>query len=365
VDFAFSSEQEMLRDSARDLLAKRCGPERVAETAVSDRGWDPDLFRDMADLGWTGLSVPASAGGSGMGFLEEAVLFEEFGYALYPGPFFSTVALARPLLDDEDELAGIAAGSTTATLAWAEPDRPVTLRDPSAVETVAEEGSKGTTITGVKSLVPDMHAASLLLVIARGRRGPGVWAVDPEGEGVVISPRSTMDATRRLATVELRHAPARGVCPSGELDPGPLRSRVYAALALEAVGIATKVLELSRDYATERTQFDKPIGAYQAVAHKLSDMYLETELARSLSYWAAWAVDADDEAVALAVPSAKGFAAEAAVRCCERAIQVHGGTGFTWEHVLHLYYKRSQWIASFDGFGAEQRAAVAQVLLQR
>ena len=136
-----------------------------------------------------------------------------------------------------------------------------------------------------------------------------------------------------------------------------------ASLALEAVGIAQKALDLGVEYAKEREQFGRKIGVYQAVSHQLADTYVETELARSLAYWAAWCVDNDPDQAAVAVAAAKAAASEAAVAACERAIQVHGGIGFTWEHPLHLYYKRAQWIESFEGFGATHRATVAASLL--
>jgi alkylation response protein AidB-like acyl-CoA dehydrogenase len=174
-----------------------------------------------------------------------------------------------------------------------------------------------------------------------------------------------MDGTRRLGRLELTGAPAQVVVAPGE-GAGALenvRRRALAALALEAVGVATKAFELAQEHVKTRKQFDKPIGAYQAVSHQVADTYVETELARSLAYWAAWCVANDDEQASVAVAAAKASAGEAAVAACERAIQVHGGIGFTWEHPLHLYYKRAQWIDSFEGFGSTHRATVASSLL--
>jgi alkylation response protein AidB-like acyl-CoA dehydrogenase len=136
-----------------------------------------------------------------------------------------------------------------------------------------------------------------------------------------------------------------------------------AALALEAVGIAQKALDLGVDYAKEREQFGRKIGVYQAVSHQLADAYVETELSRSLAYWAAWCVAEGDEQTDVAVAAAKAFASDAAVASCERSIQVHGGIGFTWEHVLHTYYKRALWIQAYGGYPREQRAKVAAHLL--
>jgi alkylation response protein AidB-like acyl-CoA dehydrogenase len=143
---------------------------------------------------------------------------------------------------------------------------------------------------------------------------------------------------------------------------GP-REEQLAALSLEAVGIAAKVLELAVDYAKTREQFGRPIGVYQAVSHRLADMYVETELARSLAYWAAWSVAEGDEQAPIAVAAAKAYCGDAAVSACERSIQVHGGIGFTWEHVLHVYYKRALWIQAFGGYAREHRAQIAAWLL--
>jgi alkylation response protein AidB-like acyl-CoA dehydrogenase len=146
-------------------------------------------------------------------------------------------------------------------------------------------------------------------------------------------------------------------------DEGAPREEQLAALSLEAVGMSSKVLELAVDYAKTREQFGRPIGVYQAVSHKLSDTFVETELARSLAYWAAWCVAEQDEQAAVAVAAAKAYCGDAAVAACERSIQVHGGIGFTWEHVLQHYYKRALWIQAFGGYAREHRAQIAAWLL--
>jgi alkylation response protein AidB-like acyl-CoA dehydrogenase len=167
----------------------------------------------------------------------------------------------------------------------------------------------------------------------------------------------TVDATRPLG----RLTAGGGETLDGDFEP--VRQRLLAGLAVEAVGVAQKALELAVEYVSEREQFGKKIGIYQAVSHPLADTYVETELARSIAYWAAWCVAEGDEQAAVAVAAAKAQAAEAAVAACERSIQVHGGIGFTWEHVLHRYYKRAQWIDAFGGHAARQREVVAAALL--
>jgi alkylation response protein AidB-like acyl-CoA dehydrogenase len=285
----------------------------------------------MAELGWIGLSAPESAGGSGMSFLDEAVLLEELGYALYPGPYFSTVALALPALElQPDLLAQVASGASTATAATS------ALR------------------------VPDGAVADLIVVADADSSKVTVH----QASDCSIEELSTMDRTRCYASVA-----AKGdgtVLAEGKEGADLLRQielRALAAAALEAVGVAQKALDLAREYVKERQQFGKPIGIYQAVSHQVADTYLQVELARSLAYWAAWCVAESDEQAGRAALAAKAQATEAAVFACERSIQVHGGIGFTWEHVLHRYYKRAQWLQGFRGYPSAQLSRIADALL--
>jgi alkylation response protein AidB-like acyl-CoA dehydrogenase len=317
MDFSLSNDQEELRRHARSYLAERFPAERVAELADSDEGWDPASWRELAELGWLGVSVPEEQGGAGLGFVEEAVLIEELGRALYPGPYFSTVALALPALGT-DEQAQVVSGETR----WS----------------ASLDGS----------LVPDLGIVDRVVVAENGE----ARAVPARGELL-----QTVDTTRRLGRLE----PDDGTPLAG--DPSLLRSRALAATAVEAVGIAERVLELGVEHAKTRQQFGKAIGVYQAVSHKLVDSYVQTQLSRSLAYWAAWCVAEDDAQAPIAAAAAKSYACDAAVAACERSIQVLGGIGFTWEHVLHRYYKRALSLQSFAGFGATHRATVARALL--
>ena len=365
MDFSFSEEQEMLRAQARSFLEQRLPAERVVELAEADSYLDQALWKEMASLGWTSLSIPEEAGGSGMGFLDEAVLFEELGRALYPGPYFSTIALALPALaGSSDALGAIAAGDVTATLAWAEPDG-ADLGATEGLATSAVESGGGWSLEGVKELVPDVGAVSSAVVVAATEGQTGLWLVDLGAEGAGAQEASTMDTTRRLGTLRLERAPATLLVePDGAQDVlAATRMRASAAAALESVGIAQKALELAQEHAKTRHQFDKPIGTYQAVSHQVADTYVDVELARSLAYWAAWCVAEEDEQTPVAVAAAKALAGETAATACERSIQVHGGIGFTWEHILHRYYKRAQWLDSFGGFGHSRRAEIAAALL--
>ncbi len=320
MDFSFTDEQEQLRREARTFLADRYPYERVAELADSDAGWDPASWRELAELGWVGVSAPEEAGGAGLGFMEEAVLFEELGRALYPGPYFSTVALALPVLPAE-----LARPAVSGEVRWS----------------AALDGS----------LVPDLALVDRVLVARDGK----LVAVRAEGETL-----PTMDSTRRLGRL------ADGLQGEEVGDAAALermRVRAFAALALEAVGIAQRALELSVEHAKTREQFGKPIGIYQAISHRLADSYALTELARSLAYWAAWAVSVDDEEAPIAAAAAKAYGSDVAVTVCEYAIQAHGGIGFTWEHPLHRYYKRAEWIQGYGGFPSAQRAEIAAAVL--
>jgi alkylation response protein AidB-like acyl-CoA dehydrogenase len=313
MDFTFTPEQEALREQARSYLAARA--EHTAGPSWSE----------LAELGWTGVSIAEEHGGAGLGFLEEAVLFEELGRALYRGPFFSTVALTLPALPD-DARAEVAAGEASWALA-------------------------------LGPLVPGLDSADRIAIVG----GDGIY----ELEGAEREILATTDETRPLGVVR-GGEPGRRLADTAVLQE--IRSRMLAALAIEACGVARRALEYAIEHASTREQFGKKIGSYQAVSHPLTDAYTRLELARSLSLWAAWCVAQGSaqggEQAPVASAAAKAFAAEAAVQVCETAIQVHGGIGFTWEHVLHRLYKRTLWIESFGASGSQLRAEVAAWVLE-
>ncbi len=304
MQLAFTPEQEALREQARAFLAANPAP----------------TWRELAGLGWTGVSVAEEHGGAGLGFLEEAVLFEEAGRALLHAPFYSTVALVLPLLPP-DLQAEVARGEASWTLA-------------------------------LGPLVPDLDTAERVAFVG----GDGVY----ELEGAERELLETSDETRPLGVVR-GGEPGRRLAASDELPR--IRRRSLVALALEACGVGRRALELAVEHARSREQFGRPIGSYQAVAHPLATSYGELELARSAALWAAWSVAVGDEQAPLAAAAAKSLAADAAVAACERSIQTHGGIGFTWEHVLHRLYKRALWIHAWEASGAELRAEVAAALL--
>ena len=366
MDFSFSPEQEQLRAQARSFLEKRFPAARVAELATSDEGWDRASWPEIARLGWIGASIPEAQGGAGLTFVEEAIVFEELGRALYAGPYFSTVALALPALGcAADLLARVAAGALTATLASHDPGRRSAAASASAKAVEARRVGDGWLLRCEKDLVPDAGCVDAFVVQARGPEGVGLYFAERRDGRPRTSVLDTVDATRRLGRVTFEDDEARLLAapPSAAEIVARTRRRALAALALEAVGIASRALAFAVEHAKTREQFGRPIGAYQAVSHKLADTYVETELARSLAYWAAWCIAEGEGETDLAASAAKAYAAEAAVAACERSIQVHGGMGFTWEHPLHRYYKRALWIESFDRSAAAHRAEVARTLL--
>jgi alkylation response protein AidB-like acyl-CoA dehydrogenase len=298
-----------------------------------------------------------------MTFLEEMVVIEELGRSLYPGPFFSTVVLALPALSRaSDVLEGVVAGKSAVTLAWAGADGEFAM---SGLAVKAAGGGDNWRLSGTAMFVPDLALAGLVVVAAEADEGVGLWLVERDGPGVAWEDLPTVDTTRRLGSLSLDNAPGRELA-----EPGPgvnllssIRDRALAALALEAVGVADRALELAVEHAKTRHQFERPIGVFQAVSHNLADAYVEVENARSLAYYAGWAVANEADESSQAAAAAKGYAADAAVDVCEKAIQAHGGIGFTWEHPLHRYYKRALWISAFLGWPSEQRARVAAALV--
>jgi alkylation response protein AidB-like acyl-CoA dehydrogenase len=345
VDFAFSEEQEMLRSAAREWLADRYPVDRVIALADGD-GWDPGIWTELTELGWLDPEL---------GLLEHAVLAEEAGYALLPAPWFSSVALA-----------GAAVGappSKPATLAWAD-DAARTLREAATTASCrADDDVDGWRLTGLKRAVPDLAAATTALVAAREHDRVNLFRVDLTEHPETVHPLSTEDRTRRLGELRLDGTPAERL----EVDAGvalrAVRRTALALLACEATGITQRALDLAVEYAKTRTQFDRPIGSYQGVSYRLANVYMAVALARSLAYRAAWCVSVDDPAQDEAVASAAVAAARAAVGGCEDAIQAMGGIGFTWDHPLHRYYKRAQWIAGFDGSPTRHRAELAELVL--
>lgn len=358
MDLTFSEEQDELRKVVRSFLAKHSDEADVRRLAADPQGHDPVVWRRMAgELGLQGLAVPEEYGGSGFGYVDLGIVFEEAGRALLGGPYFATVALAAEALlrcaDEQarhDFLPGIASGETVATMAltedsgrWDEQGIGLTaVHD----ETATRDETGGWRLTGVKTYVPDGHLADLLLVAARTPSGVSLLAVETaDAPGLTRSPLPTLDQTRKQARIEFTDTPARLLGPEGTAWPALERTLATAAVLLSAeqVGGAAAALDAAVAYAKIREQYGRPIGSFQGIKHKCADMLMEIESARSAAYGGLWALDAGDEAeIAIAAALAQAFCSDAFTKVAADNIQVHGGIGFTWEHPAHLYFKRAK-----------------------
>jgi len=374
MDFAFSEEQEMLRRSARDFLAKECSSKVVRKLMESSDTYDEGLWKKVAGLGWTALGIPEEYGGVGT-FLDLVVVLEEAGRALMPGPFFATMGLAVPAMIEagteaqkKEALGAIAQGSARATLAFTEPSG---KWDAGSVTLTAKPSGGGWQLEGVKQFVPDAEAADYMVVAARtrgdGEDGISLFLVKGRPTGMTVSSLKTLDQTRRWSEVrfdgvKLDAGSLMGT--AGKAWPQLKRALEWATAALcaEMVGGTQKVLETSTEYAKTRHQFGKAIGIYQAVSHKLADMLVLSESGRSATYYAAWAVDADASDRSLAASMAKAYVSDAYRKVAGDGIQVHGGIGFTWEHDMHLYFKRAKSSEVTLGDATYHRELVAQSL---
>jgi len=374
MDFAFSEEQDMLRRSARDFLTKEVSSKVVRRLMESDDSYDPGLWKKIADLGWTALGIPEAYGGVGT-FLDLIVVLEEAGRALLPGPFFATMGLAVPALIEsgteaqkKEALGSIASGEARATLAMTEPSG---RWDAGGITLSAKPVGGGWQLDGVKLFVPDAAHADYIVVAARTRgeneQGISLFLVKGQPKGMTVTPLKTLDMTRRWSEVRFDGVQLEANALMGAVDTAWPRLRRalewgIAALCAEMVGGAQKVLETSTDYAKTRHQFGKPIGIYQAVSHKLADMLVLSESGRSATYYAAWTVEADAPDRALAGSMAKAYVSDAYRKIAGDGIQVHGGIGFTWEHDMHLYFKRAKASEVTLGDATYHRELVAQAL---
>ncbi|GAA3774959.1 acyl-CoA dehydrogenase family protein [Streptomyces coacervatus] len=357
-----TDEQRQLRAVLRDLLADTCGPEEVRKQAGSPRGYDQVFWERLAcEIGVHGLALPEEYGGAGYTFAELAVALEETGRVVCPAPLLSTVVLAgHALLSSGDRqacarwLPGIASGALTATVAG--------FLHPADV--TAERGPGGWVLRGEVDFVPDGEGADLLLVAARAPDGERLFACGPDGATCDRTARRVLDSTRRQAYVRFRGAPAE---PVGE--PGRAAGVVDAvldagrvALAAEHVGGSAHALDAVLAYVSQRTQFGRAIGSFQAVKHRLADLLVEVEGARSASAYAT-------ACLAGGVPELPVAASAAAVACTgayrlatTEYVQLHGGIGFTWEHPAHLHLRRARADEALFGTGDDHRLRLAGLL---
>jgi alkylation response protein AidB-like acyl-CoA dehydrogenase len=364
VNFEFDDEQEALRTSVRRFLEARAHL-GFARTVWDDpRGTTDPVWQGLADLGVPGLLVPATAGGTGGGMVDAAVVCEELGRVAHPGPVVASAVGAAGLVADLDPadplLPDLAAGTAIGTVALAEPGRRSDWR---GATTVASPAGTGWALTGTKVHVPDLPAATVVLVVAATADGLGVFAVDPAAATVV--PTALVDGTRRAGTLTLADAPARRI-GSGDATTAVAVTvdRLHTAWVVDGVGAAEAAMTMAVDYARDRRQFGAPIGSFQAVQHLCADMLRNVELARAASYYACWALDAADRAEGhRAATMAIAFAADGLYRVGADVVQVHGGVGYTWEHDAHLFYKRLMTLQGLGGGAAEHLEELAAIAL--
>jgi alkylation response protein AidB-like acyl-CoA dehydrogenase len=377
MDFGFSQEQEMLRATARKFLENECASTFVRARMEEPAGVTDEFWAKLAEQGWLGLVYPEEHGGSGLGFVDLTVLMEEMGRAVMPGPFVSTVLLgglaileAGSPAQKKEWLAKIAAGRAKATLAWTEPNA---RWDAAGVTLGARADKGGFVLSGTKLFVPDAHLADALVVAARTgegkspEEGVSLFLVPKGARGLEVTLLPTMDQTRKLCEVGFKDTAVPAGALLGEKGGGwaPLRrvvERATVALCAEMCGGAQKVLDMTTEYAKIRIAFGKPIGTYQGVKHKAADMLVDVENAKSLTYYAAWAMDENVPEAALAASMAKAYVSDAYRKVSGAGIQIHGGIGFTWEHDLHLYFKRAKSSEFTFGDATYHRERVAQLI---
>jgi len=372
VNFAFSEEQDQLRDTVRAFLEAKSPSSEVRRLMETTDGYDPAVWSQMAnELGLQSLHIPEEYGGQGFTFVELAIVLEEMGRVLLCAPYFSSVVLAADAImnagDDGQKgelLPGIASGETIATLAFTEPNG---KWDASGIEMVAGGSGGNYTLSGTKMFVIDGHTANLVVVAARtegssGEDGISFFAVDGDASGLTRTPLATMDQTRKQARLDFENVAARPIGEPGSAWPALSKTLDQAAVGLanEMVGGAQKVLEMSVEYAKVRVQFGRPIGSFQAIKHKCADMLLEVESGKSAAYYAAWAAAEDNEELPVAASLAKAYCSDAYFHAAAENIQIHGGIGFTWEHDAHLYFKRAKSSEILLGDATYHRELLAQ-----
>jgi len=365
-EFTFTDEQAQLRSAVRKFCTENFDEQTVRALMESDPPFDAKVWSRLgSELGVLGLSVPEADGGVGGSLVDQAVAVEELGASLSCGPVFGTVFLAIPALvaassgPARDELlTELVEGNRTAAFAVA--DRAGAF-DPTAV-TVTASGER---LSGTVERVVDAGAADVLLVAAGGPGGVGLYAVEAADAGVERTGLVTLDLTRPQATVRFSDAPAKLVAGADEAERVITHALQVgsALLAVEQVGAAQHLLDLAVDYAKSRLQFGRLIGSFQAVKHRLADMLVDMEHARSTAYHAVWALTDGSDDPALAASIAQATASAAFSRIAKDTIQVHGGIGFTWEHQAHLYFKRATTDAALLGSAEQHRARVASLVL--
>lgn len=372
MDVRFTEEQNLLRESARSFLERECSMEFVRRMIDDERGYTDGLWNRAVELGWTGLACEERFGGAGLGMVELAVLMEESGRALMPGPLFSTVALGASAISlagsDEqkaDLLPRVADGSLRFALAQLEDGASWGAEGIAAQATAAGGGYR---LTGTKRFVADGASADMFVVPAMASGEHTLFLVESADAGVHVEPIAYTDLTRRMASVRLDDVFVAATAVLGQPGGGwstlqRVLDRAKVVLSAEMCGGMARALDLSVDYAKTREQFGSPIGKFQGLQHKCADMYVLLESSRSAAYYAAWAIDNDEPDAHRAACLAKAYCSDAYSKVTAEAIQIHGGFGFTWESDCHLYYKRAKADALALGDAATNREEAVRTIL--
>ncbi len=366
MNFAFTEEQEQLRQFVRSFLDDKSSEAAVREQMDTEQGYDPAVWAQLSDqLGLPALAIPEEFGGQGYSFVELGVVLEEMGRRLLCAPFLSGVLASQAIIHSGDDAAkaehlpGIASGQTLAALAFTEESG---KWDESGITMEATGSGSDYTLTGTKSFVIDGHVANLIVVAARTAGGVSLFTVAGDAAGLSRQSLSTMDQTRKQAKLTFANTPAKllGAEGAGWATLSTVLDLGAIALAAEQVGGAQCVLEMAVQYAKDRVQFGRPIGSFQAIKHKCADMLLEVESAKSAAYYGMWcAAELNDELPSVA-SLAKAYCSEAYFHAAAENIQIHGGIGFTWEHPAHLYFKRAKSSELLFGDPAYHRELLAQ-----
>jgi alkylation response protein AidB-like acyl-CoA dehydrogenase len=372
MDFGLSEEQELLQRSAREFLTKECPPTFVRAVAVGEDGFPRSLYRAMAALGWNGLIVPETYGGAGFSFLELALLLEEMGRVALPGPFLSSllgtlaILYAGSAAQKKTWLPRLAAGEALAALAFLEESDRL---DAPGIGIRARKARGGIRFSGGKMFVMDAHVADVIVTAVRtggGEGGISLLLVPRETPGVTVCPLESIDLTRRVAEVRFEDVEVPSASLLGGEGEGwkPLVRVLDAAavaLAADSLGGAETALEMAVAYSKTREQFGRPIGSFQAVKHMAAEMASEIEPARSLVWYAAHAQSALPREASRAASMAKARLSDVYSRATNRAVQIHGGIGFTWEHDMHFWFKRAKWNEAAFGDATYHRERLAQL----
>lgn len=371
MDFTFTEEQEILRDTARRFTANEISVEFVRKVVDQEANFDDEKWSRLTELGWNGILIPEQYGGLDLSFVDLAVVLEELGKAPMPGPFTSTVVLAGEAIriagnrdQKEAYLPRIASGEIKATLAWAEP---TTLYDLNRIGTMLRYKGASLILDGAKLFVTDANVADLIVCVAKGPHGNCLVVVERDAPGVRIRRLETMDRTTSLCEVDFQGVSVpRDLVLNGDLYTGSVLERVFnrvnVAYALDMVGGAERTLFIGVEYAKIRSQFGQPIGSFQAIKHRCADLLMGVEGARSLSYYAAWAQDQKAHEAATSASAAKAFAAEVYAEVTREVLQILGGIGFSWESELHIYLKRAKCLGALFGDASFHRERLARIL---